>query len=232
MLDRVSLRGATDPRLHRHSPSDPHPGHGTSSSACIWSDVKIFLSHNHRDKPLVRDFASLLRLSGADVWLDEWELEPGDSIPLKVDEGLTAMDTIIVCWSANAAASNWVRTEFASGLSRSLADKSVRVIPATLDDTPLPTILAHIFYLDLRTGDVNKAVRSALGLASEAQQRLAIQHAIEWFDIQVLQLPNGQTYVCCPNCGATVDNLESSSQSDDFRGDTYYGVHCRICDYH
>ncbi|WP_419723310.1 TIR domain-containing protein [Streptosporangium roseum] len=42
--------------------------------------MKVSLSHNHRGKAHVRALAVQLRLVGADVWLDEWEIMPGDSI--------------------------------------------------------------------------------------------------------------------------------------------------------
>ena len=37
----------------------------------------VFLSHNSKDKPVVRQIAEALRDRGLRVWLDEWELIPG-----------------------------------------------------------------------------------------------------------------------------------------------------------
>src|SRR5262249_46522538 len=38
----------------------------------------VFLSHNSKDKPAVRQIAEALRdRRGLEVWLDEWELPPG-----------------------------------------------------------------------------------------------------------------------------------------------------------
>jgi hypothetical protein len=37
----------------------------------------VFLSHNSKDKPTVRQIAEALRARGLRVWLDEWELPPG-----------------------------------------------------------------------------------------------------------------------------------------------------------
>ncbi|HEV7503348.1 MAG TPA: toll/interleukin-1 receptor domain-containing protein [Thermoanaerobaculia bacterium] len=37
----------------------------------------IFLSHNSKDKPTVRQIGKALRERGFKVWLDEWELVPG-----------------------------------------------------------------------------------------------------------------------------------------------------------
>ena len=51
----------------------------------------VFLSHNSKDKAIVRDVAERLRADGLRVWFDEWIIKPGDSIPSKVDEGLEAI---------------------------------------------------------------------------------------------------------------------------------------------
>jgi nucleotide-binding universal stress UspA family protein len=37
----------------------------------------VFLSHNSKDKPAVREVAEALKSRGLAVWLDEWELIPG-----------------------------------------------------------------------------------------------------------------------------------------------------------
>ena len=50
--------------------------------------MHVFLSHNHRDKDIATLLAAQLRLVGADVWLDDWEIKPGDSIVGKGQRGL------------------------------------------------------------------------------------------------------------------------------------------------
>ena len=37
----------------------------------------VFLSHNSKDKLMVRQLARALEARGMQVWLDEWELVPG-----------------------------------------------------------------------------------------------------------------------------------------------------------
>ena len=48
----------------------------------------VFLSHSAADKATVRALAARLRADGLRVWFDEWEIQPGDSIPAKIEEGL------------------------------------------------------------------------------------------------------------------------------------------------
>jgi TIR domain len=51
----------------------------------------VFLSHTSKDKPAVRELAERLKQDGLRVWLDEWVIQPGDSIPLKIEQGLETM---------------------------------------------------------------------------------------------------------------------------------------------
>jgi hypothetical protein len=102
--------------------------------------VPIFLSHNSRDKKFVRKLAAQLRLVGGDVWLDEWEIKPGDRVPSEVSTALGMADTVAVVWSANSANSGWVGAELVSALGRELTGGSVRVIPVRLDNTALPAL--------------------------------------------------------------------------------------------
>ncbi|MGD0946970.1 MAG: toll/interleukin-1 receptor domain-containing protein [Candidatus Binatia bacterium] len=48
----------------------------------------VFLSHSAKDKAVVRAIAERLRADGLRVWLDDWEIRPGDSIPAKIEDGL------------------------------------------------------------------------------------------------------------------------------------------------
>jgi len=71
----------------------------------------VFLSHNHADKPQVWRLAERLKAAGVKVWLDEWVIEPGDIIALKVDEGLEQSRVLLLCISPAALASGSVALE-------------------------------------------------------------------------------------------------------------------------
>jgi hypothetical protein len=49
-----------------------------------------------------------MRVSGADVWFDEWEIRAGDSIPGKVNDALETVDMVVLLWSADADRSKGV----------------------------------------------------------------------------------------------------------------------------
>ena len=48
-------------------------------------EFDVFLSHASVDKPAVRELAERLKADGLRVWLDEWVIQPGDSILLGED---------------------------------------------------------------------------------------------------------------------------------------------------
>src|SRR5271165_516437 len=104
--------------------------------------MRCFLSHNKADKEVARSIGAHMILTGIDVWFDEWELQAGDSIPGKLNEGLAAFDAFVLLWSADADRSNWVRQELHSAIMRAIKDDSAKIIPCLLDETQLPAIIA------------------------------------------------------------------------------------------
>ena len=63
----------------------------------------IFLSHNSKDKPAVRELAEALRARGIKVWLDEWELVPGQPWQEALEE-LSALARANLCETASVVA--------------------------------------------------------------------------------------------------------------------------------
>lgn len=110
----------------------------------------VFLSHNHADKPQVRRLAERLKAAGLRVWLDEWVIQAGDIIALKVDEGLEQSRVLLLCISPAALASGWVALERSTAVHRDPANAGRRFIPLLLGDCALPDTLRRYKYLDFR----------------------------------------------------------------------------------
>jgi hypothetical protein len=191
--------------------------------------VHIFLSHNSRDREFVPKLAAQLRLVSGDVWLDEWEIKPGDSIPSEINAALAAVDTVVVVWSANAADSRWVDAELASALTRELSDGSVRVIPVRLDDTALPALLQPIAWINAEDEGAVGVARKIMGLSSNEQYIRAVQAEIEEAGLEFEYFHGYGVAVGCPRCGAPVGELEAWSATDYMRDDEYAGVRCKRC---
>lgn len=110
----------------------------------------VFLSHNAHDKPRVRRLAERLKAAGVRVWLDEWNVAPGDLIALKVDEGLEQSRVLLLCISPAALASGWVALERSTAVHRDPANAGRRFIPLLLGDCALPDTLRRYKYVDYR----------------------------------------------------------------------------------
>ncbi len=108
----------------------------------------VFLSHSAKDKAVVRPLAERLRKDGLKVWLDEWVLKPGDSIPAKIEEGLDLSRVLALCMSAHAFGSDWAQLEAGTFRFRDPLNKERRFIPLRLDDAPIKGSLAQFLYIN------------------------------------------------------------------------------------
>ena len=115
---------------------------------------KVFLSHASEDKErFVIPFATALRHRGIDVWLDKWEILPGDSLVDKLfEEGLKEADAVLVVISANSALKPWVRQELNTAIVHRIT-RQTKVIPIVLDDSEVPESLKSLVWEPV--GDVS-----------------------------------------------------------------------------
>ena len=103
----------------------------------------VFLSHATEDNDrFARGFAKRLQDAGMDVWFDEWEILPGDSLVDKVfEEGLKSADAMVIVLSAKSIDKPWVREEINAGFVKRVEGKC-KLIPVILDDVSVPEALA------------------------------------------------------------------------------------------
>ncbi|MGH3406791.1 MAG: toll/interleukin-1 receptor domain-containing protein [Streptosporangiaceae bacterium] len=193
--------------------------------------MHIFMSHNHLDKDVATPLAAQLRLSGTDVWLDDWEIRPGDSIVGKVNDALGLVDTVLLLWSTNAAASLWVQSEMETAIARRLGDGSVRIIPVRLDDTELPVLLSPLKWvrIDESPSSIGAAVRDIIGLESDQDLLRSIQQTIEDSGFEPRYFHGYGVVFGCPTCGMPSSELIQTHATDYVRDDEYAGVRCPRC---
>jgi len=110
----------------------------------------IFLSHNSKDKPLVRKLAERLKQSGLRLWFDEWIIKPGDDIFLQIEQGLQGSRTLILCMTPSAFESDWVGLERNTVLFRDPSNKNRRFIPLFMKDCTIPDTIRRYSYVDYR----------------------------------------------------------------------------------
>jgi hypothetical protein len=73
----------------------------------------VFLSHSHADKPFAKQLVADLRNAGHSVWIDEAEINIGDSLIAKIRTGLDQVDFVCAILSKASANSPWVEKELA-----------------------------------------------------------------------------------------------------------------------
>jgi len=118
----------------------------------------IFISHRSTDKEWARSFAQ--RLQGIDiggrnvqVWLDEAEISPGQSITGEINRGLETSRFIALALTPDyfKSESGWTDAEWQAALFQDPAGRQVRVIPLLVKDCPyIPVLLRHLNMIDFR----------------------------------------------------------------------------------
>jgi len=111
----------------------------------------VFLSHASEDNDrFAREFAARLQATGMEVWFDEWEILPGDSLVDKVfEEGLKSADAMVIVLSANSMDKKWVREEINAGFVKRV-EGNCKLIPVIIDDVDVPEPLKSTVWVKIR----------------------------------------------------------------------------------
>ena len=111
--------------------------------------ANVFLSHRVSDVALAEKLAEQIKAAGHQVWFDEWEINIGDSITARMNEGLSGSAYLVLCYSADGVMAPWISREWLSALARQLDGQNVKILPVRLSGGTPPAILADIRYADL-----------------------------------------------------------------------------------
>ena len=91
-----------------------------------------FLCHNSADKPAVAAIARALEDRGVRVWLDRWNLIPGEPFVPKIEEALNSCSAVAV-FIGPSGRSPWQNKEMELAINRAAkAVPPLRVIPVLL----------------------------------------------------------------------------------------------------
>jgi hypothetical protein len=190
--------------------------------------VKVFISHNKADKAMARTLAVLLVEQGVDVWFDEWDIKPGDSIAGGIEKGVTDADVFSLMWSENAQRSNWVGAELRAFIHRKVADDGLRIIPLMLDETALPALVADYRGFSLAgEGDLESAVVEMTGQRPDLEVARILQTKLLELTEGVAASGDPLPYLVCPSCASA--DLKRYTADDPARDDTYYIIECNGC---
>lgn len=110
----------------------------------------VFISYSHRDTATVHCLAERLREDGLKIWLDDWIISPGTSIPLAIEQGLEKSRILLICMSGQYFVSEWTSLERYTIFFRDPANLQTRFIPILLEDCNRPMAIAHFACVDWR----------------------------------------------------------------------------------
>ncbi len=114
----------------------------------------VFLSHNSKDKPAVRELAEVLETRGLRVWLDEWQLVPGRPWQQALEEIIRTVPAAAVLIGKDGLGP-WEISEMRVCLSQ-FVRRELPVIPVLLPGAParpeVPLFLEDLTWVDLRGG--------------------------------------------------------------------------------
>ena len=176
--------------------------------------TSIFLSHSHPDKDFVRQLATALEESGVRVWVDEAEIEVGDSLFEKIEVAIDEMDYLGVVLSPASVQSEWVKREVRQALGEEIHNKRVKVLPILLANCIVPGFLRERKYADFRiSADFASGVAALLRrlagpvpVPSDSEQQDEPQWTLQavraGFDFGVLEERDGQLALTPEFCAA------------------------------
>lgn len=149
---------------------------------------KVFVSHASEDKDrFVLDFATQLRNSGIDVWLDKWEMLPGDSLVEKIfEEGLKEAKAVIIVLSQHSVNKPWVREELNASVVNKIS-RGTKIIPVVLDKCEVPESLKSTLWENVNDTSnykesLDRIIASIFGVTSKpplGQAPSYTQHVLE-----------------------------------------------------
>lgn len=110
----------------------------------------IFISHSSRDKAAALQLATTLNFCAVDVWLDDWELEVGQSLTDEIAKAMDESRFIAILITANYNKTVWTKTEYKKALAREQHEGRTVMLPLIIGQAEIPNFLEDKIYIDLR----------------------------------------------------------------------------------
>lgn len=118
-------------------------------------EYDVFLSYQSLDEDFARKLGEKIESENYEgrnlkVFFAPWNIQPGDNVVVKLDEGLTKARYFILILSPEALIADWPTAERAAAIYADPSGRLGKVIPAIRRPCKLPPLLAYRNYLDFR----------------------------------------------------------------------------------
>jgi TIR domain-containing protein len=137
----------------------------------LLKQLRIFLLHARQDEEAVHRLYRRLVREGADVWLDQEKLLPGQDWVHEIHKAIHGSDIVIACLSKQFNREGGFRHEelrIAVEKASSFPEGMIFLIPARLEKCDLPESLSRWQCVDLFAGDGYKKLIRVLKKWTEA----------------------------------------------------------------
>jgi hypothetical protein len=121
----------------------------------------IFISHSSKDKQFARLLCIDLKKAGHNVWLDEWAILVGESIPKKIEIGVEECNFVVVVLSKKSVKSNWVEREWHLKYWEEVKKGAIFVLPVLKEKCKIPSLLKTKRYADF-TADYSQGLEDLM----------------------------------------------------------------------
>ena len=114
-----------------------------------WSDrestlADIFVSYDREDSDRVAELITAFKRQGWSVFWDR-QIPAGQNWDDVLEREITSASCVVVVWTNNSVASQWVRTEALEGMERNI------LVPVRFDDVDLPFVFRRVHIQGLQS---------------------------------------------------------------------------------
>lgn len=132
----------------------------------------VFLSHSSKDKTLVDAVFDKLHKAGVRAWYDRYEIQPGDSITDRINEGLNTSGLGLIFLSKNFLdkRSGWTMSEANFFFQQRMRDaqKTFIIVNVDLSIDEMPPLLQDYRFIDLTNVQAHQEIVDAIVRAKNA----------------------------------------------------------------
>ena len=118
---------------------------------------KLFISYSHKDIKEAERIAKIQEALGTDVFFDKHRLKAGYIYPEEISRFIQTADTFVLCWSENAANSDYVEKERQEALALAYPQRkpreqtSLKILPFNIEPhaDPPADMIEHYHFAEL-----------------------------------------------------------------------------------
>ena len=187
---------------------------------------KVFICHSSEDKYFAKNLVKKLRFNGIDAWYDEYEIQLGDSIIDKINNGLKNTDNGIIIFSSNLFKSKFALNEMNSIIYNYIYDNKYSIIPIILDENiEIPKLINHISNVKIKdTDNYNRELNEICEMIFGKKELPNLNEPPTYYNLK--QIPN-----CTKQDTEIFKTLGDYCLENGFEEELYPSTILSICDY-